>query len=101
MRPVPPITTIFMSNLRVSRLFRAWSTALFFLLLRDGDLLRVARVEDHRDEARLTLRGRVLRHPVEAPGRLVERLARLEHLGRLVVDPEFVFPFQYVNEPRP
>src|SRR5262245_46272404 len=53
------------------------------LRLRDGDLLGVSRVQHHRDQAGLALRGGVLRHPVEGPGRLVERLARLEHLGRL------------------
>jgi hypothetical protein len=30
-------------------------------------------VQDHREEARLLPRARVPRHPVDAPGRLVER----------------------------
>src|SRR5262245_53045021 len=42
--------------------------------LRDGDLFRVPRVQHHRDEAGLHLAG-VPRHPVQAPGRLVECLA--------------------------
>jgi hypothetical protein len=46
-------------------------------LFRDGDLFGVAGMQDHREEARLALLARVPRHPVEAAGRLVERVPGL------------------------
>src|SRR5262245_33444824 len=42
------------------------------LRLRNRDLPGVPRVQDHCQDARVALRGRVLRHAVQAPGRLVE-----------------------------
>src|SRR5262245_52955054 len=116
MSPLPPMTTIFMLDLPVCRQNRAIgmtepirlrSTTYGIarrasVLPRFGysDLLRVPRVQYHRDEAGLHLTW-VPRHPVQAPGRLVERLARLDHLGRLVVDPQFVLAFHHVPDRRP
>src|SRR5262249_56510238 len=67
------------------------------LRLRDDEVLRVPRVQDPRQHPGLHL-ARVLGHPVQAPARLVERLARLENLGRLVVDGPLVLAFQNVPE---
>src|SRR5262245_64290792 len=68
------------------------------LRLRNRDLLGVPRVQDHCQDARVALRGRVPRHAVQAAGRLVERVPRLERLGRLVVDGPLVLALQDVAD---
>src|SRR5262245_1150248 len=70
------------------------------LRFRNRDLPGVPRVQDHCQDARVALRGRVLRHAVQAAGRLVERVPRLERLGRLVVDGPLVLALQDVPDHR-
>src|SRR6516162_412209 len=74
--------------------------SLFVALLRDRDLFGVAGVQDHREEAHLRRLARVPRHPVDAAGRLVERIPGLVGLDRLVVEGVLVFALQDVAEHR-
>src|SRR5262249_3675616 len=104
MSPLPPITTIFMPGLLECRPSRIAGPVLIFpslfLRLRDDQILRVPRVQDPRQHPGPHL-ARVPGHPVQASARLVERIARLEHLGRLVVDGPLVLALQDVPERRP
>src|SRR5262249_57361077 len=70
------------------------------LRLGDGDVLRLTRVQDPRHEPRLHL-PRVPRHPVQASGRLVERLPPPEDLGRLGGDRPLVLALADVAQPPP
>ena len=79
---------------------RHLSSSDILLLLGNSNLFRIRRVQHHRDEAGFHL-ARVSRHAVQAAGRFVECLPRLEHLGRLVVDPQFVLAFHHVPDRRP
>src|SRR5262249_16902494 len=87
--PVPPMTTIFML-ISLGNTDSAWATELTqhpgqepasLLRFREAEALHVPRVQGPRHHPALHV-ARVLRHPVQTPGRLVERLARLEDLGR-------------------
>src|SRR5262245_59908683 len=69
-------------------------------LFREDDVLDVCGVQHHGQDARLGLLARVPRYPVQATGRLVEGVARLENLGRLVVDGPLVLALQNVPERR-
>src|SRR5690348_15987972 len=60
--------------------------SLFLALLRDRDLLGVAGVQDHREEARLRRLARIPGHPVHRSRRLVERVPGLVGLDRLVLE---------------
>src|SRR5205823_7308951 len=66
----------------------------------DDQLLGVPRVKEGSQHSRPGLGARVPGHPVEAPGRLVERLADLEPFGRLIVDRMLVLSLQDVSEHR-
>src|SRR5690349_389646 len=77
-----------------------WNHASLFLRLRNRDLSSVPWVQDHCQNARVALLGRVLRHAVQAAGRFVECLTGLQNLRRLVVESEFVLAFQDVPENR-
>src|SRR4051812_32939835 len=69
--------------------------------IRDAQLLGVAWVQHDGEDAGLPLRpGRARRHPVQAPGRLVERLPGLEHFRGQVVDGPLVLALQDVAEHR-
>src|SRR5262245_58364731 len=75
------------------------SAPLLLRVLRDGDLLGISRVQHDCDQSRPTLGGWIRRHPVKTPRWLVKRLARFEHFGRLIIDPQLVLAFQDVHEP--
>src|SRR5262245_43035909 len=91
-RPIAPLAP-------ATNTFMAASVGTGLLLFRDDEVLRVPRVQDPCQHPHLHL-ARVPGHPVQTPGRLVERLARLERLGRLVVDGPLVLAFQNVAERR-
>src|SRR4051794_7097886 len=74
---------------------------LLLVLHRERDLLGVAGVQDRREEARLRLLARVPRHPVDAPGRLVESVPGLVGLDGVVVQGVLVLALQDVAEDRP
>src|SRR5262245_63072152 len=92
-RPIAPLAP-------ATNTFMAASPGTGLLLHRDDEVLRVPRVQDPRQHPGPDL-ARVPGHPVQAPARLVERLARLEHPGRLVVDGPLVLALQHVPERRP
>src|SRR5262249_33217957 len=76
-----------------------WSATGSLLRLRDDDVLCVSRVQDPRHYPGLHLAW-VPGDAVQAPGRLVERLARLEYFGRLGVDGKLLLALQNVPERR-
>src|SRR4249920_704726 len=113
MRPLPPITTIFMMDLlecgpdigAVHRfpgraIARGSRSLLLFLLFGDDEVLGVLRVQDDGDEARLVFRAGIPADAVQATGRLVEGVASFEDLGLVVVDGPLVLAFQDVPERR-
>jgi hypothetical protein len=57
-------------------------------------------MQDHRQEASLSLAVRVLGDPVHRPRRFVERISGFVGLDRLIVDGVLVFAFQNVAEHR-
>src|SRR5262245_57354497 len=65
------------------------------LRLRDHEIRRVPRVQYPGQHAGLYL-ARVPGDAMQAPARLVESLARLEHLGRLIVDRPLVLTLQHI-----
>src|SRR6516164_2811167 len=75
-------------------------SAKLLIRFRNRDLLGVPRMQNHCEDASVALRRRVLRHAVEAPGRLIKRLASLEHLRGLLVYGELVLAFQDVADHR-
>src|SRR3954453_11442251 len=85
MAPLAPATKTFMA-------VTPWS-----VLLGHGDVLDALRVDDPRQQPGLHLAG-VRRHPVQAPGRFVEGLARLQDLRGLVVDRPLVLTLEDVAE---
>src|SRR5262245_14322195 len=118
MRPLPPITTIFMLDLLEFRhdigavnrfppptsgpraIARGWRSLLLFLLLGDDDVLGVLRVQDDGDQARLVLLAGVPADAVQAAGRLVEGVPGLEDLGLVAVDGPLVLALEDVAERR-
>src|SRR5439155_11642700 len=126
MSPLPPITTIFMLSLLACRpasgaIIRlppptsgtacpgsgSWTPprarpgcAASLLLLRDDDVLGVVRVKHNSDHPRRVLVAGVLRDPVQASGRLVERILCLQLLDGFVVDGPLVLALQDVADRR-
>src|SRR5689334_7583483 len=87
-RPIAPLAP-------ATNTFMAAPPGTGLLLHREDEVLRVPRVQDPRHHPGLHL-ARVHGHPVQAPARLVERLACLEHPGRLVVDRPLVLALKHV-----
>src|SRR6516164_5940991 len=104
MRPLPPITTIFMPGLLECGPSRiAGPVPIFpslFLLFGDDDVLCVLRVQNDGDEARLVLVAGIPADAVQAAGRLVEGVTGLEDLGLVVVDGPLVLALHDVPERR-
>src|SRR5262249_11791563 len=90
LRPLPPITTIFMPGLLECRPRRIAGTAFIFpscvLVFGEAEALAALRVQDDGDEARLVLVAGIPADAVQATGRLVEGVTGLEDLGLVVVD---------------
>src|SRR5262245_24033732 len=74
--------------------------ALFLAMFRDGDVLRVARVQHHGNETRRSTGRRILRHAVQTARRFIERLTSFEPLRRLIVNPQFIFTLDHIHETR-
>src|SRR5262245_19796070 len=74
--------------------------SLILAFLPDRRILDIAGVQGYRHEAGPSLGARVPGHPVQTPGRFVERVAGLVLPDRLVVDGVLVLALQDVAERR-
>jgi len=90
-----------MGVLRMELPTPASDLAPLLLPLGNRHFLRIARMHHHRNQSRLPLRRRVPRHVMQAPRRLVERLARFKDLRRLIIDAQLVLTFKHIHKPRP